>query len=283
MARRYAPLGFAVLSLLAIAFLGTASVATAQPAAQPAEGLQELQKVPGEDELAWTAAAGGTLNTGNTRQWNSNAATTFRFSDRYHLVDATAQFNYGRAVLPDAPGDGFVDTVRKFNSRARYGYHLTHYDALFVGTGFRWDTFAGLEARVQGQAGYLRYFVRKDAYRIWGEVGYDFTYDNFYPDPLLDAMGNVLKGYRTVHSGRAFLGYDNRLNDAVSFLTGAELLVSVLDPENTRLRWDNALTARMIDRLSVEIRFLLEYENQPVTGRGKLDTTTLANLVLTLI
>lgn len=273
-----------IVSFVLLFGVGIGSSARAQaPTAETAEELRQLQKVPGEDELAWTASAGGTLNTGNTKQWNTNAATTFRYASRYHLVDATAQFNYGRAVLLDAPEEGFRDTVRKFSSRARYGYHLTHYDALFVGTGFRWDTFAGLEARVQGQAGYLRYFLRADAHRLWGEVGYDFTYDNFYPNPLRDEMGFILPGSRRVHSGRVFLGYENRLNAAVSFLTGAEVLVSILQPENTRLRWDNALTSQLVDRFAVELRFLLEYENLPPAGRVKLDTTTLVNLVVTLI
>ena len=74
--------------------------------------------------------------------------------------------------------DASEETVKNLNAKLRYDYYLTLMDALFVAIVLRWDEFAGLDLRVQGQLGYLRNFLRKDGHRFWGEVGYDLTVDN---------------------------------------------------------------------------------------------------------
>jgi putative salt-induced outer membrane protein YdiY len=135
----------------------------------------------------------------------------------------------------------------------------------------RWDTFAGLNPRIQAQAGYLRTFVKEEGHRFWGEFGYDYTFDNFY---LEDVEDEDVDPSRMIHSARVFLGYEARVNEMVGFLTGLELLVSVTDPEITRLNWETSLSTKLVENLSTELRFMLRYDNVPAPEREKLDTLT---------
>ncbi|MCB9602758.1 MAG: DUF481 domain-containing protein [Sandaracinus sp.] len=295
-------------SILTLA-LGAASV-QAQPAA-PAQLTERVAaETPSEDVTTWALSAGAVISTGNTRSWTANAGTTFRLVRGRHSVGLDWAFNYGRANLPsDDPDAGYVDTVRNSNSKLRYDFFLTAMDALFVSAAHRWDTFAGLDTRLQLQAGYLRNFFKEENHRAWGEVGYDMTYDNFDPeavqdpdraaDPLCDPAlvpftstrrenGCFLDGTQVVHAARVYLGYENALNENVRFLTGVETLLNLQEIEDLRLNFDAALRSTIAGSLQVEIKFKLLFDNVPAvradgTDFEKLDTTTTISLIYTLI
>jgi putative salt-induced outer membrane protein YdiY len=244
-----------------------------------AEAVKTPTDKPEEDETVWTVNAGGVLNTGNTQSWMLTAGSRLRLVRGQHALSSEVLFNYGQANLPDEPG-GYQDTARNLNARSRYDYFLTERNALFVANVLRWDTFAGLNPRVQGQAGYLRTLFKDDSHRFWGEVGYDYTYDNFY---LEDVVDPDVEGSRMIHSARLFLGYEARFNEMVGFLTGAELLMSVTNPEVTRFNWESTLTSKLFERLAAELKFMLRYDNVPAPERQRLDTLTQISLVATLM
>lgn len=298
-----------ILSLLLVTVLGT-SVAYAQPAA-PAQLTERVAEAPpSEDLTTWGLSAGAVISTGNTRSWTANAGTNFRLVRGRSSVGLEWAFNYGRANLAgDAPDRGYVDTVRNSNAKLRYDFFLTPMDALFAATAHRWDTFAGLDTRLQLQAGYLRNFLKEENHRAWGEVGYDMTFDNFDPeavqdpsrsaDPMCDPAlvpfvsdrrenGCFLDGTQVVHAARIFLGYENALNENVRFLTGLETLLNFQEIEDLRLNFDAALRSTIAGSLQVEIKFKLLFDNVPAvradgTDFEKLDTTTTISLIYTLI
>jgi putative salt-induced outer membrane protein YdiY len=270
---------------VALAVVLPTTVTQAQPPDAPAvheEKAPALEKAPEEDETVWTINAGGVLNTGNTRSWMLTTGSRLRIVRGPHAFGAEALFNYGRADMPD-DAEGYRDTARNLNARARYDFFFRPKDAVFAGTVLRWDRFAGLDPRAQAQAGYLRNLHKDEAHRVWVEVGYDFTFDRFYPRPVLDDMGMELDGTRTIHSARGFFGYDGRINDKVAFLTGLELLVSVIDPRVTRVNWENTLTTTLVGRLATELKFMLRFDNVPAPGREQTDTLTQLSLVYTLL
>jgi len=237
-----------------------------------------------DDETAFSASLGGSLNTGNTESWQLNAGTELRIVRMPHAFGHTLSLAYGKADIPDDTDNEFKDTVKNFSTKARYEYYLTRMDALFLAAAFRWDEFAGLDARVQGQAGYLRNFVKTDDQRFWGEAGYDITYDNYHPDPLIDEdTGDVLPGDDVIHSARLFFGYDGHINSAVSYLTGLEGLMNVEEPKDTRINWDNALRSALGGNFQVELKFSLQYDNLPVPGTRKVDTQTLVSLLYNFV
>ena len=120
--------------------------------------------------------------------------------------------------------------------------------------------------RNQGQLGYLRYIFVEEKHRLWGEVGYDLTSDNYrqLPDkPPPPKKTDVL------HSARAFIGYDNKLNDAVTYLGGVEVLVNLTESKHTRVAWDNALRSSLAGALKLEVKFRLAYDQAAPADRKR--------------
>lgn len=257
-----------------------ASRSTAQPVEAQYHTEAPPEQLPEADETMLNLSAGGTMSTGNTRSWQINTGGDFRLVRGVHAVSAMYNFIYGRADLPDDNVDRYQATARNFNGRLRYDHYLTPMDALFVAVVYRWDTFAGLDTRVQTQAGYMRNFILEEAMRVWGELGYDVTYDN-YTDEVLR---NVPTAYEeeVVHSARGFVGYDNHIHETLTFITGLEALVNVQLPKDTRINWDSALRSKLNGYLQVEMKFSLKYDHVPVPGTKNLDTLTQLNLIGTL-
>ncbi|MBC7173594.1 MAG: DUF481 domain-containing protein [Polyangiaceae bacterium] len=284
--------------LVVFSILVCAAPARAQEAHQLTE--RAVETAPVENKIAWTLIAGGVLNTGNTESWSINSGTNLQLIRGRHALLAEAAFNTAAANIVDTAAGtetGYQTNARNLNSRVRYDFFFTPFDAAYVSVRHRWDTFVGLDTRLQNQFGYLRNFFRQDKHRFWGEVGYDLTYDNLDPDPLrdpadpLDGIDNdmdgdideILDGTEVVHAGRLYLGYMNRLNEHVLFETGAEALFNFQVGNDIRFNYDARILATLAARLQLELRFRLQYDNVPVPQKERLDTTSIANLIVTLI
>jgi len=259
----------------------TSTTALAQP--DDAAAFQEAHEDKPDEVLTFTASLGLVYAAGNTSAWTLNGGTQFRIVRGRSAFSLDWTLAYGRADLtPNDDSTGFVDTVRNSNARARYDFYLTRMDALFVALAHRWDTFAGLDTRLQAQAGYLRNFIQRDKLRLWAEVGYDFTYDNFDPDPLVDGMGMMLDGSQNVHAARAYVGYDNKINQLLNVTLGVEALFNLQQGEDVRLNLDAAMVSSLSELFKVEVKFKLLFDNVPVQGdpaRSKVDTLLTVNLV----
>jgi putative salt-induced outer membrane protein YdiY len=218
------------------------------------------------------------MMTGNTKTWQLVAGSNFLLARNPHALSAAADLAFGESDLPDDGVDGYESTVKNLRAKLRYDFLLSETDAVIAAVAFRRDEFAGIDARAQGQVGYLRYFKRAKTHRFWGEVGYDLTYDDFAPLPPEGADGSEV-----VHSARLFAGYDNRINEAVTYLGGIEGLLNVEDTDDTRINFDNALRSSVAGNLQLELKFSLQWDNVPIPGAEELDTQTLISLIYTLI
>jgi putative salt-induced outer membrane protein YdiY len=238
---------------------------------------------PKDDVTTLTASGGGALNGGNTNSYAVNVGANFQLIRQPHGFTAFAAFAYGVADLPGG-GDNLEPIVRNLNAKARYDFFMSRLDALFLATVFRWDPFAGIDRRNQGQIGYLRYFLREDKHRFWGEIGYDLTSDNLgpvegVPDAALPADESVI-----VHSARLFAGYDNQLNASLTYLGGLEALFNVEESKDVRLNFSNALRSAIAGDFSLELKLTLAFDNVPATTDAKkLDTTLLVNVIYQLL
>jgi putative salt-induced outer membrane protein YdiY len=297
-AGRSRPGTYALAALLcAAALLVMSAPVHAQTDAVQQHTEKSAQDSPKENTTSLAASLGGTLNTGNTQAWQLIAGSDLLIVRDPHSVTGMVAFAYGEANIPSNTSDGFEATVKNLRARGRYDYFLTRMDALFVAAAFRWDEFAGLDSRIQGQLGYLRYFLRTDNHRFWGEAGYDITRDDFHPLPNPDFMIDpdtdepvdpsipefTSDGTQVVHSARLFLGYDNRLTETLTYLGGLEGLVNVEEPKDTRINMDNALRSKLGGNFSLEIKFSLQFDNVPVPGAKKLDTQTVGTIIYNLI
>ncbi len=280
--------------------VSTSGQARAQdaPAAVTQHQEQVAAEAPEESDITtWDVSLGAVLSTGNTESFTANAGSHFRLVRLPHSVEAEISYILGLA------NDGFSDkTAESLNFRARYDYFFDPLDAVFLAGRVRQDDFAGLAPRLQAQLGYLRNFLLENEgkHRLWGEIGYDLTYDHFNYD-LLDidpAVDRTMLAVELVaHSARLFLGYDNSVSDNLTFRTGLEVLVN-LDPntvqtdpdgtehaglEDVRFTWESALRVNIVGSLLAELKLRMQFDNLPTFGASKLDTTTQLNLVYTLL
>jgi hypothetical protein len=281
-AGRAVVIGFGV-TLWALVF---AADVHAQPADAPRStvSLDEFQK----EATSFSTSFGGALSSGNTQSMQATVGSVFGMIRERHALDLSMDFAYGRAK-PNA-SSGLVDTARNLRSRGRYALFLSPTDALFLAGVYRWDTFAGLDARLQGQVGYMRNLYVSNKLRLWGELGYDLTYENYDPDPLPDPANasRSLPGYKYLHSARLFLGYDNQINPMMVVLMGVEGLLNVEEPSDSRVNIDLALRSVVIDRLQLEFKAIVQIDTKPtprLAGQElyKYDGILKLNLIYTLI
>lgn len=233
------------------------------------------------DSLELKLNGGGASNSGNTRSFAVNAGFNFNFRKNKDQAIADGQYVYATAALRDATTQQFgayTKNADNFNTGVRYNRYLTHFDALYAGGKMRIDPFAGLDLRLQGQAGYMRDIFSQDNHRLWAEVGYDLTYDNY-----VGAAGNAV--YNSV---RLFAGYDNHINEMVTFLTGFEGLYTFTHPtgydKTVRINWVSSLTSKLYDKFSVALTYVFRYDAHPIPSYfGHVDSLTTVNLVYSLL
>lgn len=269
----------ALFSLLVLPLIPSSKVIAQPP---PAE---LTVSAPEEDLLSWEIAAGGSVVTGNTQSYGATVGTQFDLVRSKHRFNFGSLFIYNRSKIQDV--ETIETTAKNINSGARYEYYFSERDAAFIGVKHRWDTFAGLDTRLQIQPGYLRVFHenKEKERRFWGEVGYDFTYDNLYPNPLPadPETGEIPDDTVFTHAGRIFLGWDARFQDYLRILTGLEALLNFQEIGDLRLNWNTRVSASIHKRVELGVQFLLLYDRIPVPTHQKLDTYLLANLIVNLL
>jgi putative salt-induced outer membrane protein YdiY len=103
--------------------------------------------------------------------------------------------------------------------------------------------------------------------------------------PVLDSAGAPLlvDKSKTVHSGRLFFGYSNKLNDAVTFDAGAEYLQGISDTTFWKWNGDAALTSKLAGKFSVATALSVRYDHAPLPGKETTDITTSISLIYTLL
>lgn len=207
-----------------------------------------------EDDVRVGLTAGTALSYGNARNLAVNLGGEFVLRLDQHSLYAGINWIFGFASLRDADTSAFTDwdqTTNNLTWKLRYDLFLSDDDAIFAVHHGRRDPFAQLRPRLGFQVGYMRNFVREEKHRFWGEIGYDFTYDRF--GRLLDVGGGQVATDRTLHSLRLFIGYDNRLNDVLTYTTGLEALMRLDRPEHWRFEWVNQIRSKLTDWLQVSV------------------------------
>ena len=274
----------AALTLLGAGFFAPSARAQTPPPTAVAQATLAPREDP--DKSNWTIALGGTLNTGNTRTFALSASTHLQLKRHAHQVTLDVTGIYGLAAVRDATTNvfgGWDPNAGNVFGQVRYDFFMTSNDALVAAVQARHDRFAGLEGRVQGQVGYLRNFVDEEKHRLWAEAGYDLTYDRFFYEPERLATPPAPPAQQVVHSARVFLGYDNHLNEAVTFLTGVEALFDFEDASNVRLNVLSELRSKLGADFQLSLQHTLRFDGVPPQGKATLDNTLVVNLVYSLV
>lgn len=283
-----------------LAALGMASTVQAEPlpegtreAKAASEGKTDVAKSGFEaaaadekeskDAATAEVSAGGLAATGNARQVALTAAGKARLRRGDNQLSGAAAINYAESA---ADRDAGLDTtVENLQGRVRYDYFFAERWAAFLGVSARRDRFQGLDLRLNVDPGVAHYLIDEEKHQLWLEVGYDFQYDVRRDENLEQARaeGEDLSKTEIRHSARGFVGYDNQVNERVSFSTGLEYLQSVEDVKLWRLNWDGSIKSHLAGSFSSAVVVSVKYDNEPLPGVEELDVVTSFNLVYTLL
>jgi hypothetical protein len=262
-------------TLLLLVLAGAVASAGAQEA--PAERAPNAARAAAtaddaDDDMTLRVTAGSAISYGNARNITLNLGAAFAIRRGVHAFAAELGWVYGLTATridpdgtsPDNTFGDLVDNANNLTGRLRYDLYFDPETSFFLAALGRRDPFARLEPRLSAQTGILRNIFREEDHRFWGELGFDFTYDRFGDVPLAvggtDDMGNpTLSTDRGVGALRVFIGYNNQLNDSLTYRTGFEWLWGPLRTVGSdatgamRFEWVNQFTSKIEDWLQLSI------------------------------
>lgn len=249
-----------------------------------------------DDDFRIQLQAGGNGAYGNTRGVGFNLAGSLLYRRGQNRFEAEVGYLYGLAQQPlnclnDPFGVGcqgldptmmapaavrsgeFQDWAESANNltwRLRFDHFVDVDNAIFVAHRGRRDLFAGLDIRLTLQLGYSRVLLRETNHRMWVDMGIDATYDN-YADaverqlaagpPITIPLQSASE--RVVPSVRLFYGYENRINEAITYQTGLEVLWNVVNPSHFRFDWQNQIRSRIAGFLELSFDLTMRLDGQP--------------------
>jgi putative salt-induced outer membrane protein len=227
-------------------------------------------------------SAGGLISSGNARQVALTGAGKARLRRGRSQLSGAAAINYAEAA---ADRDSRLEpTVENLQGRIRYDYFFAERWAAFLGVSARRDRFQGLDLRLNLDPGVAYYLIDEEAHQLWFEAGYDLQYDIRRDENIAAAAseGETIDKTEVRHSARVFAGYDNQVNERVTFSTGIEYLQSVEDIDVWRLNWDGSIKSNIAGSFSTAVVVAVKWDNAPLRDVEELDIVTSFNLVYAL-
>jgi putative salt-induced outer membrane protein len=239
----------------------------------------EVKRAP--EGVVATLSAGGLSSSGNSRMVALTGSGNFESRAGDDGFGASLIANYGESALP---GADMATTTENAQVRLRYDRYLLTDASLFLLLTGRHDRFQGLAYRFNVDPGFKYLFVNRAATALWAELGYDFQYDvrTDAGRDVLDEMMmvvNRLEATETDHSARLFLGLRHAFNDGVTLSNGIEYLQSFIDSDRYRFNYDVVFASKFWGDLALGVGFNARYDNAPLPGKEKLDTSSSLSLV----
>lgn len=236
-----------------------------------------------KDTTELKISAGGLFSTGNSRAMSLTGAGRFKLRRGDNQFTAAAAGNYAKSS-PTAD-EGMETTLENVQGRARYDRFFTPVLAGFLAASGTRDRFQGLDLRLNIDPGFAFYFIDRKSHQLWTEIGYDLQHD-IRRDDAIDAAaleGKLVDKSETRHNARAFVGYDNSINEKVTFNFGLEYIQGLQETTNWRLTWDAGLTSSIGNSFAIATTFTLKYDHNPLPGVEKTDAITAVSVVYTLL
>lgn len=235
-------------------------------------------------EAKLSAEAGASWTTGNTDFYTGQGTLMGSYRWNANKVGAQAGALYGKGIA-DGNADGLLDederkvgrveNARRFYADARYDRFLNDMNSIYVLGGALQDRFAGYDLRTHEQLGYSRVLVKTDRTNAVAEIGIDFAQENY--------VAGIDPNSANIIAGRAMLGFSHAFNERVGFAEQVEVYENVLDFQDLRVLNTASLNVGLSDKLSLKFSHQLLFDNVPVTGFQKLDQTTMATLVASIL
>jgi hypothetical protein len=210
---------------------------------------------PSTDSTNAALSAGGQFATGNSRLAAASGLGKFDLRRGNNAFAASLGGNYAEAYVTPAPtvipnanpmlnptvvpaaAPGWKESVENLQAKLRYDRYFSRNFSAFVQVTGTHDAFQALTFRVNADPGVKLLVVQQPQTKLWGEIGYDFQYDDNYTDsngieqagaggPALDPNGidYLIQKTDTIHSGRVFAGLQHGFSKDVQLNMGLEYL-----------------------------------------------------------
>lgn len=241
--------------LLASLVLFFSSISLAQ------EALVDTKEPAPKEEWKANAGVSGIFNTGNSvnQTFGGNALVSVKRD--MNQVTWTGNGAYGRA-RDNATGITSTNT-ENWMTQARYDRFLTDLFS-FYGLGHvNHDAPAGFDINYGGSAGIANFLVKNADTAFKYELGFDVTQQRF------------TTGFeQTLYSGRVYLQFTHKFSEAAFFSQDMENLINVEDLDDYRINALTALNFKLTEKFAFQAGYAIRFDNVPVPGFEKLDTTT---------
>lgn len=224
---------------------------------------EALVKTPETPKEEWKANAGmsGIFNTGNSVSQTLGGSALISVKMDKNQVTWTGNGAYGRA-RDNATGITSTNT-ENWMTQTRYDRFLTETFS-FYGLGHaNHDAPAGFDFNYGGSAGFAHFLYKTDATTFKYELGFDVTRQRF-----------VTSVEQTLYSGRGYLQFTHKFSENAFITQDMENLVNVNDTEDYRINALTALNFKLTEKFTFQAGYAIRFDNVPVPGFEKVDTTT---------
>lgn len=239
------------LALAAVA--GLAAVAPASAQSSP-------------DSLGWhlTAAAGYVQTSGNSRLSSVNVGDKLLFRATHQWAfTQTASWVYGK--------NAGVESANQILAGLRADYSFNPRVSLYALGAYERNRFAGITSRYEEAAGVAWAAIRSTRQRLDVEVGIGSNQQRAPGAPVDNFWATRLAAkYRLNFTDKAYVE------------EAAELLSDLKEMHDQRVNSATALVAPLTASIALRFGFDLRFDNQPVPGFKKTDTTFTSGIQLTL-
>ncbi|MDO8520453.1 MAG: DUF481 domain-containing protein [Deltaproteobacteria bacterium] len=221
------------------------------------------------DKWKWGSGtkAGFNYSAGNTRNIAIAAMERLLTSKGLFHNTVTGGVYYSQSALdPTTP----MQSVNRFYFvKEDLEWHLHPEVYAFSGGGWERDEAAGLTHNYSGNIGAGRYFIDTLKVILQGEAGYQYNNENF----------TISSENQHLHSALAGLNATWLINPNAHFDFSLVTLTNLKHGKDFRVVNTADLTFRLVKHLWFGAGFHLRFDNRPVTGFKKYDTTTTAALL----
>ncbi|MDF1552727.1 MAG: DUF481 domain-containing protein [Deferrisomatales bacterium] len=225
------------------------------------------------------AAAGGAGTEWKARseisyvQTNGNTDTQTFAGKIEASADATPNRYFANAKGLYGATGGDITSSRWF-AGARYERALTDRLFAFAAADYLKDTFSGYDMRVTVGPGAGYDFLKTDVHTLKGLLSVLYVQEDLHavPEPADDTESYA--------AGKAEGNYTWQITANLKFKQNADVAVSFDDTDVYFANSETALEAKLSDKLSLGLSYLVNYQNRPAGDAKYTDTTFLTSLVI---
>jgi len=278
----------------------------------PAERTAPVEAAPTTDSTTAAVSAGGQYAAGNSRLYAATGQGKLELRRGDNGFGAGLIGNFAETDV----GGTYQKSTENLQGRLRYDRYFTPiFGGFFQATGTH-DAFQAITFRLNLDPGVKLIIVDAEQTKLWGEVGYDFEFDDNYTDgngieqngsggPAQDPNTKqtyVIEQTDTIHSSRLFAGVRHQFNKEVVLTAGLEYLqgfggsgggTPAVPPGYTasqvelvpitltaaRLNFDLLLAAHVGGGFSLGFGVTAKYNSAPLAGKVNLDSAGTFSLI----